>query len=78
MVISSQFRQQLGFAYARWRVIHKLLGYSTLVPVTIHVLFASESFKYIGPKTGLIAAVATVVIVIFGAKIVALQKKRKQ
>ena len=78
MVISSQFRQQLGFAYARWRVIHKLLGYSTLVPVTIHVLFASESFKHFGPRTGLIAAVATVVIVVFRAKIVALQKKRKQ
>ena len=78
MVISSQFRQQLGFAYVRWRTTHKLLGYSTLVLVAIHILFVSESFKHIVPRTGFITAVAIVVIVVFRDKIVALQKNRKQ
>jgi DMSO/TMAO reductase YedYZ heme-binding membrane subunit len=78
MVISSQFRQQLGFAYVRWRTIHKSLGYLALVLVAIHVLFVSESFEHSIPRTGLIAAVATVVIVVFRVKTVALQKKRKQ
>ena len=78
MVISSQFRQNLGFAYVRWRTTHKLLGYSALVLVAIHVLFVSESFKHIVPRTGLIVTVAIVVIVAFRAKIVARQKNRKQ
>lgn len=78
MVVSSLFRQQLGFAYVRWRTIHKSLGYLALVLVAIHVLFVSESFEHSIPRTGLIAAVATVVIVVFRVKTVALQKKRKQ
>lgn len=78
MVVSSLFRQQLGFAYVRWRTIHKSLGYLALVLVAIHVLFVSESFEHSIPRTALIAAVATVVIVVFRVKTVALQKKRKQ
>jgi DMSO/TMAO reductase YedYZ heme-binding membrane subunit len=78
MVVSSLLRQQLGFAYVRWRTIHKSLGYLALVLVAIHVLFVSESFEHSIPRTGLIAAVATVVIVVFRVKTVALQKKRKQ
>lgn len=77
MVISSQFRQQLGFAYVKWRTIHKLFGYSALALVAIHVFFVSESFEYIIPRAGLIAAVITVVIGVSQVKIAALKKKRK-
>ena len=61
LTFSSQFRQQLGFAYTRWRIAHRLLGYLALVLVTVHVLFASDSFSRNVPKTVLLVAVATVI-----------------
>jgi predicted ferric reductase len=77
MVISSQFRQQLGFAYVKWRAIHKPLGYSALVLIFIHVLFVSESFEYIVPRVALIIAVTAVVIAVFRVKRAAFRKKRQ-
>lgn len=67
-VTLSIFRQYLGFSYVRWRIIHKLLGYFVLGLVVVHVLFVSESFQHIVTRTGLIAALVTLVISVFRAK----------
>ena len=77
IVVSSQFRQQLGFIYVRWRIFHKSLGYLALAIVGVHVLFVSESFEHIVPKAALITAVAAVVAVVFQVKRVAFRKKRQ-
>lgn len=61
LAVSSQFRQQLGLAYQRWRAVHRLLGYFVLCLVTVHVLFVSDSFAKGVPKITLLAALAAVV-----------------
>ena len=75
MVLSSWFRQNLGFDYIRWRTVHKLLGHCAPVLVVIHVLFVSESFESGLPRAGLLVAVVAVTIAVFRAKIDAFRKK---
>ncbi len=76
-VVSSLLRQRMGFIYARWRIFHKLFGYLALALVGVHILFVSESFEHVVPRTALLLAVAAVVIILFGIKRVA-YKKRQQ
>jgi predicted ferric reductase len=44
MVLTSRFRSWFKLEYARWRILHKPMGYLSLVLVFFHVLFVSESF----------------------------------
>ena len=41
----STFRKQMKLDYRRWNVLHKILGYLSLVLLIIHVLFVSDSFE---------------------------------
>jgi len=77
MVISSSFRELLGLVYTRWRIIHKLLGYSALILVPIHIIFVSESFDHVLPRTALIAIEAGIGMVILRVKIDAFLKQRQ-
>jgi predicted ferric reductase len=43
-VVTSRFRSWFKLGYARWRMVHKPMGYLSLVLVFCHVLFVSESF----------------------------------
>jgi predicted ferric reductase len=76
MVVSSQLRQRLGFNYTRWRAFHKLLGYMALALIGVHILFVSESFEHVVPRTALVITVASIVIVLFQIKRAAFKKKR--
>ncbi len=53
--ISAHFRENMALNYKRWRAIHKLLGYFTMLLLSIHVLFVSESFAHNIPRIGLIS-----------------------
>ncbi len=75
MAVSSLFRQQLGLVYARWRVVHRVFGYSALVLTTVHVLFVSDSFRESVPKIALASGVTAVIIFVL---IVKLKGRRKQ
>lgn len=44
MVVTSRFRSWLQLGYARWRMLHRPMGYLSLVLGFCHVLFVSESF----------------------------------
>jgi predicted ferric reductase len=44
MVVTSRFRSWFKLEYARWRMLHKPMGYFSLALVFSHVLFVSESF----------------------------------
>ena len=77
MVLSSQFRQQLGFVYNRWRGVHKLLGYASLALVSGHVLFVSESFQHAVPRIVFIIFVIALVVAVFWVKNAAFWKKWK-
>lgn len=76
MVVSSHLRQQLGFAYTRWRTFHRLLGYSALALIGVHVFFVSESFEHVVPRTALITVVVTVLVVLLQVKRAAYKKRR--
>lgn len=54
MTISSHFRTALKLDYARWRAIHKVLGYLAGILLTIHVMFVSESFEQGAPRVALL------------------------
>ena len=69
MTVSSHFRQQLGLVYTRWRIAHKILGYSALILTTVHVLFVSDSFKESVPKTALGGVVTAVIIFVLMIKL---------
>ena len=51
MVFPAYFREQLRLVYVRWRAMHRFLGYTLLILLTTHVLFVSESFEQIVPRT---------------------------
>ena len=51
MVISSRYRERLKLNYRRWRAIHKPLGYFAALLVVIHVLYVSDSFAQIVPRS---------------------------
>jgi len=77
MVISSRLREQLGLVYGRWRIIHKSLAYSALALIGVHILFVSESFEHIIPRTVLMVVLAGVGIMVMQVKITAFLKKRQ-
>jgi predicted ferric reductase len=53
-VLLSQYRQQLGLAYPRWHLFHRVVAYLALPLATGHVLFVCESFQAGLPRTGLL------------------------
>jgi predicted ferric reductase len=75
MSISSQFRQEFGLNYKRWRYVHKLLGYLTPILLVTHMLFASESFEQTVPKVALITTFVAVVVSVILSKKSAGQRK---
>ena len=54
MVITSRFRSWFKLGYARWRMLHKPMGYLSLALVFFHVLFVSESFVRGLPRAALL------------------------
>lgn len=76
-VILSLLRQKLGFHYGRWRVFHRLLGYSAFALVGLHILFVSDSFEYAVPRTALVTVVAAVFITVLRVKYEAYAKRRQ-
>ncbi len=58
---TSSLRQRLGLDYRRWRVGHRLIGYLTLLLVTVHILFVADSFAQGLPRTALVVVVGLVV-----------------
>lgn len=68
MAISSHFRERLALNYQKWKVIHKFLGYSSLLLLSVHVLFVSESFRQPVPKAAFFTVVIGVIIGIFLSK----------
>lgn len=59
IVVSTNFRQQLGIKYNFWRTFHKTLGYLVLALLLIHVLFVSDSFEH--------SQLRAILILLFGA-----------
>ena len=76
LVVSSHLRQQLKFVYTRWRTFHRLLGYSALALIGMHIYFVSESFEQVVPRMALITVVVAVLAVIFQVKRAAYKKRR--
>ena len=74
ITVSSQFRQQFGFSYTRWRFVHRILGYLALALVSVHVLFVSDSFTRDVPKTALLVVLAVVVGWVVQTKRAAMRK----
>jgi predicted ferric reductase len=68
-VISSFFRQQLGFIYKQWRWIHRVLGYPALCLAAVHVLFVADSFAQGVPRIALLALMTIVFGIVFLIKI---------
>lgn len=68
MVIASYFRERLGLAYLKWRVIHRALGYLIPVLVVVHVLNVSESFTFTVPKVGLFVVLGSVAALVVQRK----------
>ncbi len=67
--ISSLYRQQLGFIYKKWRLVHRVLGYPALCLAAVHVLFVSDSFVQGIPRIGLLVVLATVLVRVIVVKI---------
>ncbi len=74
-VIFSLFRQQLGFNYKRWRMVHRFLGYLAFSLAAIHVLFVADSFAEGIPRMALALAVLSVVLLVGGVKLMKLRGK---
>lgn len=68
MVVSSLFRRQIGFAYAGWRLMHRMLAYTVPVLLAIHVLFVSDSFAHMLPMAGLLTILAALAVAILRIK----------
>jgi len=66
--ISSLFRQQLGFIYKRWRIVHRTFGYLALCLAVVHVLFVADSFAQGVPRIALLVMLATVFVVVVVVK----------
>jgi predicted ferric reductase len=54
MVVTSRFRSWLQLEYGRWRMLHRPMGYLSMVFGFCHVLFVSESFTRGLPRTVLL------------------------
>lgn len=68
MAISSHFREELGLAYKRWRAVHRTFGYLSLLLVTVHILYVSESFQQDVPKAALLALLVVIMILVLLGK----------
>lgn len=68
MVISAQWWRQLRLNYQRWRLFHQVFGYLVLMLVGLHVLFVSESFNSIVPRTAFLVVLAGVVAAVLVSK----------
>lgn len=77
MVISSQFREQFGLVYTRWRFVHRLLAYFFPVLVAVHVLFVSDSFAQTVPRAGLLTILAALAIWVVRLKWVARRTRNR-
>ena len=79
MVISSRYRERLKLDYRRWRAIHKPLGYFAALLVVIHVLYVSDSFAQIVPRSILFVTFVALLSRVAWVKAHArIQKKRGQ
>ncbi len=67
--ISSLYRQQLGFIYKKWRLIHRTLGYLAFCLAAVHVLFVADSFVQGIPRIGLLVVLAIVLVRVIVVKI---------
>ncbi len=76
-VISSFFRQQLGFIYKQWRMVHRALGYLALCLAAVHVLFVADSFAQGVPRIALLVMLVTVFALIAVIKASILIRKIK-
>ncbi len=68
-MMSSFFRQQLGFTYKQWRRVHRALGYLALCLAAVHVLFVADSFAQGIPRIALLAILTIVFAMVFLIKI---------
>lgn len=53
-VILSKYRTQLKLPYPLWRSSHKVVGYSLIILLNIHVLFVSDTFEQTVPRIFLV------------------------
>lgn len=70
-IIVSKYRTQFKLAYPFWRTGHKIIGYSLIFLLNIHVLFVSDTFEQLVPK---IFLAATLMLVIAWIAIVKIKK----
>lgn len=77
-VFFSLFRQQLRFIYKQWRMMHRSLGYLSLVLAAVHVLFVADSFAQGVPRIALLIIAASVFARIVCVKILIKHEKIKQ
>ncbi len=77
LVISAQFRDKLKLNYKRWKAVHKLLGYLTIICVAVHVLAVSDSFQRTIPRTALLSTVVGVVVSVTLSKLTKSRHNRK-
>ena len=67
-VISTYLRKPLQTRFERWRFTHRLLGYSVLLLLPIHVVFVSESFEQSLLRTTLVFLFGALVLRVFLVK----------
>jgi len=77
MVVTSRFRSWLKLEYARWRMLHKPMGYLSLALVFFHVLFVSESFARGLPRTVLVTVGIGLALFIGRMQVLRWTSKRK-
>ena len=62
-VVLSRWRKKLIKAYQRWLFMHRLLGWSILILLIIHILYVSETFEFDGlPRTAIFIVVIAMVL----------------
>jgi predicted ferric reductase len=62
----SRWRNKFIKAYQRWLFVHRLLGWSILTLLVIHILYVSETFEFEGlPRTAIIIIAMAMAIVWF-------------
>ena len=61
-VIATYLRTPLQTRYEKWRFTHRLLGYSVLMVLPVHVVFVSESFEQSLLRTTLIFLFGSLVL----------------
>jgi len=66
-IILSRWRNKLIKSYPHWLLVHRVLGWSILALLVIHILYVSETFEFEGlPRAAIIiAAVAMVILWLF-------------